>query len=336
MTNSLSPICFSRSEKLRLYFLVEKKALALLCELLTSTNQETLMVAVESLLVLAEDLQVIEPYSHSTGEAQALSTFEDSKVHMAGKQTCSDLENHNGELPADNTFQTSQPMAKRFKKDSTVLKPTLSKKQNLCSTRTVDASWCMYKGSNLQGCNVKFCMDSGELISAHRQIIASASDVFTAMLSGDFLEGTLPVVPIRDISFNVFETAVHFAYGCSLSSPCTAPRHESSEPLEKDTKSNFFLELLMFADKFLMAGLKAACESRLIHLINLVSVVQFCIAGVQLNAPKLCAYCLCYLLQVKIADLPRSFHLFKELFMSDEKEAIVEHLYQLLLSYLKG
>lgn len=332
-----------RTKKLKKVMLVDRKGLRMFCDLLISAapNDKTFTTAVESLVVLANDLQVTFP------------------VRVPGKE---EVAPSNGLVEStDGTSQGSQAgnidtsdelyQVKKLKLDSSDSQVLLSGNETKCvSRKQPDYSLCPYNENCFGPHDVAFQMDDGVLITARKEVVKSASDVFSAMLSSHYLESMQTVIPIPGVSAGVFEFAVHHICGCkievgneqtpgeelpSASCCCEVLRRNFSELQRKCTGVQFFLELLTFSDRFMLDKLRTVSEKFLINFISSSTVVQICAAGLQLNSPQLCVQCLSYLLNVKISNLPTHLHLVKELFLCVERGDIVEHLYQLLLSHLK-
>ena len=332
----------SRTKKLKQQMLVERKGLKMFCDLFKSVtpNGETFIMAVESLVVLANDLQVTCPAEVFDKEevdiSSGLTEPTDDKIH---------------DPQAVNTDNLAhQHKVKQLKVDANKSLFLFSNNAQHCTGNEQDCSSCPYNETVNGPHDVAFQMDSGDVIVAHKQYITSASDVFTAMLSSFFIESTQFVIPIPDVSAGVFEFAVHHMYGCniqhsnerscvkkvsSVSCCCKVLRRKVSDLPGMNAKVQFFLELLTFSDRFMLDRLRTECESFLVTLISTTTVVQICTTGLQLNSPQLCVHCLSYLLNVKLSDLPNRLHVFRELFLCVESEGIVKHLYHLLLSHLK-
>ena len=332
----------SRTKKLKQQLLVERKGLKMFCDLFKSAtpNGETFTMAVESLVVLANDLQVRCPSEVVEKEevdiSNGLTEPTDDKIHDPQAIITHNLAN--------------QHKVKQLKVNANMSLFSFSKNAQHCTENKQDCSSCPYNETGHGPHDVTFQMDSGDVIVAHKQYIMSASDVFTAMLSSCFIESTKSVVPIPDVAASVFEFAVHHMYGCnvqhsneqscikkvsSVSCCCAVLRRKVGNLLGMDAKVQFFLELLTFSDRFMLDKLRTVCETFLVTLISTTTVVQICTTGLQLNSPRLCVHCLSYLLNVKLSDLPNCLHVFRELFLHVESEDIVKHLYQLLLSHLK-
>lgn len=307
------------------------------CDLLKSAppNSETFTAAVESLIVLANDLQVKFPVDIANKEEEAPSK---SLIESADRRCQSTQSLHSGhssdELHKD----------KKLKLD-----PSGLELQPITSSQ--DCS-CLYQENVFGPHDVKFQMDNGNVVSAHKQIMVAASDFFTAMLSDRYLESMQSEIPIPHVSADVFEFAVHQIYGCTVephneqpsgeafslaSCSCEVLRRDTSHLQRNcnDTKVQFFLELLAFSDRFMLDGLRTVSEQLLVNLISATSVVEICDLSLRLNSLQLCRHCLSYLLKVNILELPSHLHLFKELFLCTEKVDMVEQLYQLLLYHLK-
>ena len=330
----------SRTKKLKQQMLVERKGLKMFCDLFKSAapNGETFTMAVESLVVLANDLQVTCPAEVIQKEEVDISK---------GPTEPTDDKIHDPQAMSTDNLAHQQ---KKLKVNANKSLLSFSKNAQLCTENEQDCSSCPYNETVNGPHDVTFQMDTGDVIVAHKQYITSASDVFTAMLSSCFIESTKSVIPIPDVSAGVFEFAVHHMYGCniqqsneqgcvkevsSVSCCCEVLRRKVSDLLGMDAKVQFFLELLTFSDRFMLDKLRTVCETFLVPLISTTTVVQICTTGLQLNSPQLCVHCLSYLLNVKLSDLPNRLHVFRELFLCVESEGIVKHLYQLLLSHLK-
>ena len=321
--------------------LVERKGLKMFCDLFKSAapNGETFTMAVESLVVLANDLQVTYP------------------VAVADHEKEDDIISKGLTEPVDDKIQDPRAMSTDTLADLHHLKVNankslllLSKNAQHCSKNEGEWSSCPYN-KNINGPHdVAFQMDSGDVIAAHKEVMKSASDVFNAMLSSRFIESTQSVIPIPDVSAGVFEFALHHIYGCNIlpsnkqsgvkmlssaSCCCEVLQRKVSNLEGMDTKVQFFLELLTFSDRFMLDKLRTVCETFLVTLISTTTIVQICTISLQLNSPRLCVNCLSHLLNVKLSDLPTRLHVFRELFLCVESEDIVKHLYQLLLSHLK-
>lgn len=320
--------------------LVERKGLRMFCDLFTSAapNGKTFTTAVESLVVLANDLQV--PFPVEVADKQKEEAISNGLVESTDYK--------NQDAQARNIEASGELReVKKLKVDSSDSQVLFSR---CIAKEQRDSSLCPYTENCFGPRDIAFQMDNGDVIAAHREVVKSASDVFTAMLSSHYLESTQPVIPIPDVSADVFEFFVHHIYGCKivpcneqihgkvLSSTlccCEVLRRKVSELQKKGTEVQFFLELLTFSDRFMLDKLRTLCEKFLVTFISASTVVQICATGLQLNSPQLCVHCLSYLLNVKISNLPSHLHLFKELFLSVERGDIVEHLYHLLLSHLK-
>ena len=333
-----------RTKKLKQVMLVERRGLRMFCDLFTSAapNGEIFTTAVESLVVLANDLEVKFPVDVADKEEEAPSNglveFTDCKSRDAQARNIGT----SGELH----------QVKKLKVNSSDSQELLSTAVPTCLVNEqADSSSCPYNEKYPgAGHDIAYQMDNGDTVPAHKEVVKSASDVFAAMLSSRYVESTQCVIPISDVSAGVFEFAVHHIYGCkivpcneqipgkvlsSASCSCEVLRRIVNELQRKGTSLQFFFELLSLSDRFMLDKLRTVCEKFLINFISTSTVVQICATGLQLNSPQLCVHCLSYLLNTKTSNLPTHLHLFKELFLCVERGDIVEHLYQLLLSRLK-
>jgi len=295
-------------------------------------------MAVESLVVLANDLQVKCPAEVDENEAVNISN---------GPSEPTDDKIYDLQAMNTDTFSDCRQF-KQLKVDANDSPLLPSKNAEHCIKNERDCSSCPHNKNGPH--DVAFQMDSGDIIVAHKEVMKSATDVFSAMLSSCFIESTQSVIPIPDVAAGVFEFAVHHMYGCNIlpseeqscvkmlssaSGVCEVLQRKVSNLQGIDTKVQFFLELLTFSDRFMLDKLRTICETSLVTLISSTNVVQICTIGLQLNSPRLCVNCLSYLVNVKLSELPTHLHVFRELFLCVEREDIVKHLYQLLLSHLK-
>ena len=322
--------------------LIERKGLKMFCDLFKSAapNGETFTMAVESLVVLANDLQVTCPAEVDEKKEVDISN---GLIEPAVDKI------HYPQAMNTDTF-ADQHQAKQLKVNANKSLLLLSNNAEHCIEHEQDYSSCPYNENANGPHDVAFQMASGDIIVARKEVVKSASDVFSAMLSSCFIESTQSVIPIPDVSAGVFEFALHHMYGCNIlpsneqscakmlscvSCRCEVLQRKVGNLLGMDAKVQFFLEVLTFSDRFMLDKLRTVCETFLVTLISTNNVVQICTIGLQVNSPRLCVHCLSYLLNVKLSDLPTRLHLFRELFLCVESEDIVKYLYQLLLSHLK-
>ena len=247
--------------------LVERKCLKMFCDLFKSVapNGETFTTAVETLVVLANDLQVTCPAEVVEKEEVVIS---------CGLIEPTDDKIHNPPAINTDTLANLHPL-KQLKVDANDSLLLLSKNAQNCIENEQDCSSCPYS-ENINGpYDVAFQMDCGDVITTHKEVMKSASDVFTAMLFNHFIESTQSIIPIRDVSAGVFEFAVHHMYGCNIvpsndqscvkmlsSVPCCCEvlRRKVSDLQGMDAKVQFFLGLLTFSDRFMIDKLRTVCE----------------------------------------------------------------------------
>lgn len=317
-----------RTKKLKKQMLLERNGLRKFCDLFSSVapTSKTFTTVVESLVVLANDLQVKLPDDVAVKEEKA------SCTNLTETAPCS--LNPNPQVMQTNDYSVEVHRDKRQKlnaRDSRVQK---------CKAVAQDCTSCPYNQNPFGPYDVKFQVDTGTVVSAHKQILKGSSDVFSAMLSDCYLESTQSVISIPEVSADVFEFAVHHIYGCTnfsqetLSMALGCCEVLGSVP-RSGSELQFFLQLLVFSDRFMLDELRVVSEQSLITLIDTNTVVQICDYGLRLNSPLLCMHCLSHLLKVDISELPTHLHLFKELFLCAERKDVIEQLYQFLLSNVK-
>lgn len=314
-------LLYLRTKKLKQQMLGEKKTLKRFCGLFSSAPPSSKMFtfAVESLIVLANDLQVQFPHvimkhEEKASTADQVESLFDKKLVRSGDDL---VEPH---------------AAKKLKLDSSVIEMGLSMRVEK------KGSLCLYESNSFGPFDMGVQMDSGQVFGAHKHILKGASDVFHAMLSGDcYLESTQSIIAIREVSNDAFQFALHQMYGCTALLNATEAASCRCEVLQgvrrKGKEAEFFLELLEFSNRFMLDQLRTVAEGSLVNLIDSSSVVQICFSSLHLNSPVLCQHCLAYLVQVSISELPARLHLFKELFLCSDQEELVDSLFQLLLSY---
>ncbi|RIA92408.1 hypothetical protein C1645_765227 [Glomus cerebriforme] len=61
-------------------------------------------------------------------------------------------------------------------------------------------------------CDVEFVFDCGSSMKAHRVILAARSTYFESMLGGEWLEGHMKTIAIKDMPFEAFRCIVHHLY----------------------------------------------------------------------------------------------------------------------------
>jgi uncharacterized protein (DUF2249 family) len=132
----------------------------------------------------------------------------------------------------------------------------------------------------------------GQEIRAHHLIVASASSVIAAMLEPNkFKEGTSKTVVIEDEEPEVFNQLLQYIYTGTF-----------------QVKENESIPELLFlaADKYLLNGLKNACERIIISKLSLENVFYFLVIAHLHSAPNLLDASLEYLVLHKneVQELP--------------------------------
>lgn len=117
--------------------------------------------------------------------------------------------------------------------------------------------------------DVKFLL-GGEVLRAHKAILAVRSPVFAAMFEHDMQESKENAVKIVDIRVDVFEEMLRFIYTGSV------------EQLEQRSK-----DLLIAAEKYALEGLKTLCEEHLGMKLTVDSAAETLQLADMYNADKL-------------------------------------------------
>ncbi|EDO50064.1 predicted protein [Nematostella vectensis] len=188
--------------------------------------------------------------------------------------------------------------------------------------------------------DVKFELDSGHVIPAHRKVLRQASDMFSAMLSSCYKEGTLEVIPLQDVTMTTLKCVIHYAYGCHLpcderSTICPELKNIFSSVSNPESKFEFLFELLALADRFLMSELKANCEEHLQPLVTARNCLATCYYGLHYHSSSLCNFGMRYLLS-QVSWPQGQCQMLQELLRSKEKQRLVETIYRLLLQQLRS
>ncbi|XP_066344490.1 BTB/POZ and MATH domain-containing protein 1-like [Miscanthus floridulus] len=106
-----------------------------------------------------------------------------------------------------------------------------------------------------RGTDVTFSV-AGELFHAHRCVLAAWSPVFEAELFGPVKEEATQPIRIDDMEPTIFEALLHFIYTDS----CNAGGNVAMQ------------HLLVAADRYGLDRLKAICEDKLCHAIDVETV----------------------------------------------------------------
>uniref|UniRef100_A0A914Q3J1 BTB domain-containing protein n=1 Tax=Panagrolaimus davidi TaxID=227884 RepID=A0A914Q3J1_9BILA len=120
----------------------------------------------------------------------------------------------------------------------------------------------------------------GKETKAHKLILYSQSDVFSAMLNSNMRESNENKVVISDFSFDIVEAAVKMIYNCN-----------SVTSFSIDD----LMSLLQFFDKYQIPELKDKIESVLIRKISSVSVCRLTNSAILTNSKKLKNACMEFL-----------------------------------------
>ncbi|XBH89293.1 hypothetical protein VPH35_081230 [Triticum aestivum] len=168
----------------------------------------------------------------------------------------------------------------RIRCDVTVMK--------ICSKESHENQFVVVPPSNMHqqlrslleskdGADVAFQVD-GEMISAHRSVLAARSSVFKAELFGTMREKAGDPIEIDDIEADVFKSLLHFIYTDSL-----------PETTREDVVTAS--HLLVAADRYDIERLKLICEEKLCNHIDTKVVAASLALAVQHNCHGLKEAC---------------------------------------------
>ncbi|CAM0870905.1 unnamed protein product [Alopecurus aequalis] len=133
-----------------------------------------------------------------------------------------------------------------------------------------------------EGVDVTFSVGD-QLFSAHRYVLAARSSVFKAELFGQMKETTMKSIKIDDMEPAIFEALLHFIYTDSLPRNCDVDQNVLSQ------------HLLVAADRYGLDRLKAICEGKLCHRIDVQTVATTLALAEQHHSVQLKSACLRYL-----------------------------------------
>ncbi|XP_050420609.1 kelch-like protein 5 isoform X1 [Adelges cooleyi] len=128
-------------------------------------------------------------------------------------------------------------------------------------------------------CDVTLVTDEGLKIEAHRNILASASNVFYTMFSGQFRERNENEILIREIDSEILELVVKFAYTCKL-----------------DIEENNCEKLLMTANMYGLNHMKELCFKYIKENINPTNCVSLMKTSKFISDEKIYNFCWSYFL----------------------------------------
>ncbi|CAI2166783.1 20384_t:CDS:2 [Funneliformis geosporum] len=102
-------------------------------------------------------------------------------------------------------------------------------------------------------CDVEFVFDCGSSMKAHRVILTARSTYFEKMLEGEWLEGHMKTISIKDMPFDAFRCIVHHLY---------------TGKLEEGLTFELLREIYSKADMLSLEHLGRMAAKRIIRLMN--------------------------------------------------------------------
>eukprot|EP00270_Netrium_digitus_P004973 TRINITY_DN16483_c0_g1_i1.p1 TRINITY_DN16483_c0_g1~~TRINITY_DN16483_c0_g1_i1.p1 ORF type:complete len:406 (+),score=39.66 TRINITY_DN16483_c0_g1_i1:134-1351(+) len=133
---------------------------------------------------------------------------------------------------------------------------------------------------NEDECDVSF-MVGGEIIRAHKLILAARSPVLKALLYGPMRDKRESEIPVRDMEPSVFKAMLHFIYTDTLPDMGSS----SLTPIMAQ-------HLLAAADQFALDRLRLMCEAKLCETVDVETVATTLALAEQHNAERLKRVCL--------------------------------------------
>nr|XP_033801749.1 armadillo repeat-containing protein 5 [Geotrypetes seraphini] len=184
--------------------------------------------------------------------------------------------------------------------------------------------------------DVKFQLDSGDVISAIRTEMTASSEVFHAMLEGGYLESWQTLIPIRDTPLPAFCLVLHFLHGCHDSS-CPTLLDLHCVNTEEDFRSSALAPALAAADRFLLPGLRALVENVICETYMCLSNLHAVYTFSELHGNSgLRRRCLCYLLQPEHEPRARGESLERLLQAAEDLGILIDDLQDVVMEYLGG
>lgn len=304
--------------------MIKNGGLKMLCDLLVSENDDQ---------VLAKVVSSLKSLSSSTGLMLHASTKLSSTENYLENQA------QMGKRKLDIETASDESRSKCPKLDVT------SPSDSDCDFVGIDdGSSCKYYNNHHGPCDIKFQVDSGEQIPVHPSILSSMSEMFAAMLSSNYKEGSMPVIPMQQVSLNVLTCVIHHGYGCTL--PNSFDQEDTESPRvcrhlqtifdssKLKSRFQFMIELLAIADRFLMAKLKCLTEKLLVSLAAESNIVSLVLSAAHYHSKILCGFGLRFLL-LKVSDLENQFHAFREIFRSHDRCKLLDILFGVLSHQLQ-
>ncbi|CAL5007570.1 unnamed protein product [Urochloa decumbens] len=132
------------------------------------------------------------------------------------------------------------------------------------------------------GADVTFSVQ-GEIIKAHKTILAARSPVFKAQFYGQMREARMGHVTVEDIQPVIFRALLRFIYTGSL--------HGMGDDLAGDDYRDTLWHLLAAADRYAMDRLKLLCQSILSKNLHVETVAATLALADQHNCDKLKEIC---------------------------------------------
>lgn len=139
--------------------------------------------------------------------------------------------------------------------------------------------------------DVSFVFENGDSISANRAEMAASSQVFAALLEGQFAEAKMSSIPVSHTSAQAFQLLIYIIRGESIANGVV----RLNEP--KDSISDVLLDVLRLANHYLMPSI---CErvgsyicQEFLNADNVEEVFSMCIA---LGCPLAPFQCVTYIL----------------------------------------
>eukprot|EP01120_Amphizonella_sp_Union-15-10_P009475 TRINITY_DN3591_c0_g1_i1.p1 TRINITY_DN3591_c0_g1~~TRINITY_DN3591_c0_g1_i1.p1 ORF type:complete len:554 (-),score=106.73 TRINITY_DN3591_c0_g1_i1:56-1717(-) len=128
--------------------------------------------------------------------------------------------------------------------------------------------------------DVEFKLVDGTIVAGHKAILTARCDYFKTVFAGVFMESDQKLIPIFEISSNLFLDLLNYIYTNLVS-----------------FDADVVVDLLMAADRFLLEDLKERIEKDLEQVRQLDNVVDLLLISEQASSPRLKRSCIDLIVQ---------------------------------------
>lgn len=176
--------------------------------------------------------------------------------------------------------------------------------------------------------DLHFQLDCGALVPAARKVVSDASEVFCAMLSGEFAESRRATVTLHDLSRDPFLALAHFLHGCR-GKPCPVLGVQFSLSLAE--------EIFVISEQFLLPELQSLVDDAISHdFTSPRTVAEVYQLAERQNRPCLLQRCVVHAVQGVTKPIPRAAVLGELLRSPQNPSGLVEELLDVVVESLRA